>query len=312
MIDNKETSSEYFTQNAESWLSDAYTQSGYNYPTPFHRLRVVKGIFRTLPDVTTVIDVGCGGGQLAVAIAEMGRTVHGIDQSDEMLAKARELISSQPDEIKTRVTLENMSIDGISESEYDAFTAMGVIGYLPSDEELFNVAYNTLRSNGYFVVSFRNRLFNLFSLSHRTVNEIENGEFFRLYEEACNLYKQVDEVRALEFLQELCAISGCLTAERPSFLETPQRPSEQKGQSYTSEYEARQTTPQEAKQVATKCGFDVIQMCGVHPHLAVPGLNKMLPPQVYNKLCDSLIPLEKEPLAFLWSSVFIGVFQKQK
>jgi 2-polyprenyl-3-methyl-5-hydroxy-6-metoxy-1,4-benzoquinol methylase len=311
MTENSEKPSEYFSTNAESWLSDAYTEAGYNYPTPFHRLRIVKNILAGLTGVNSVIDVGCGGGQLAVAVAEDGHTVCGVDQSVEMLANAKQLIAKMSPEIKTRVSLKQSSIENLGESDYDVLTCMGVIGYLESDEMLFRIAAKSIRPNGYFIASFRNRLFNLFSLSHRTLAEIKAGEFERLYKEASELYLQVDESASQAFLEQIHAISGNLDKERNSFDESAKSPSETKGQVYSSEFEARQTSPREARASAEKCGFDVVDLRAVHPHLAVPGLNKMLPPRVYNQLCDSLIPLEGHPLALLWSSVFIGVFQKR-
>lgn len=311
MIENRENPSEYFSRNAKSWLSDAYEQAGYNYPTPYHRLRIVRDILRRLENVNKVLDIGCGGGQLAAALAEDGLSVCGIDQSTEMLSIANELIASKSAEVRSRVTFRAAAIDNLDSAEFDALTSMGVIGYLSSDDQLFNVAATCLRSRGFLIVSFRNRLFNLFSLSHRTLTEIQSGEFNRLYLEASDLYKQISEPMSLAFIQQLNQITGELSTESPTFRESSRLPSEQKGQSYTSSFEARQTTPREARETADRCGFNVLEIHGVHPHFAVPGLNQMLPPQVYNRLCDSLIPFESTPLALLWSSVFIGVFQKK-
>jgi ubiquinone/menaquinone biosynthesis C-methylase UbiE len=42
-----------------------------------------------------VLDVGCGTGRLAVALAERGAKVWGVDPSDEMLARARETAGPQ-------------------------------------------------------------------------------------------------------------------------------------------------------------------------------------------------------------------------
>ena len=43
---------------------------------------------------------------------------------------------------------------------------------------------------------------------------------------------------------------------------------------------------------AKKFGFKLNSLHGVHPHLIDPNLNKLLPPQVFNKLSDCLKPLE--------------------
>jgi len=308
----KQDVSEYFSNNAESWLIDAYEQSGYNYPTPFHRLRIVRKIVASLPDVHRVVDVGCGGGQLAVALAEDGKNVLAVDQSSEMLSSARDLLGVKSIDVQSRVLFKCSSVTELDVSGFDALTAMGLIGYLPSDKELFEVAINTLRPGGYLLISFRNRLFNLFSLSYRTLKEIDGGHFDKLYEEINTLYKKLDLKSVRCFLEQLHAITGQLLSEQLEVEGPDELPSAQKGKVYTSEFEARQTTPAEACELAKNCGFEILGLQGVHPHLALPGMNKLLPSQVYNRLSDSLLPFECEPLGLLWSSVFIGVFKKKK
>lgn len=310
-MQNQINPSDYFENNAEGWLLDAYEQSGYNYPTPYHRLRVLKNIL-PLIDVNKLMDLGCGGGQLAIALAKEGINVHGVDQSEEMISHAKSELLKQSGQIRNRITFECKPIETIEVSdEYDAVTAMGLIGYLDNDASLFEISSRALRHGGYFIVSFRNRLFNLFSISHQTIREIEEGNFDSLVQEASELYHEIgiEEVRL--FLSQLHAVSALLLKDETFLCQSKESASTKQGKSYVTNYEARQNTPKEATEMANRFGFKTLFFQGVHPHFTVPGLNQMLPPQVFNRLSDSLIPLEANPISLLWSSVLIGIFQKE-
>ena len=308
-MDNKNVS-EYFDVNAEAWLIDAYEQSGYNYPTPQHRLRVVTDILHRVDNIKRLLDLGCGGGTLAIALANGGINVHGIDQSDKMIKHAQMELKKQSAEVRRRVTFDQKPLEEVETDSYDALTAMGVIGYLANDALLFELASRVLRKKGYMIISFRNRLFNLYSISHRTIREITENQFTTLSDEASELYQKIDKNKVLHFLKELHKVSGQLLKDGALDIEAIESPSMRKGKQYASEIEARQTTPRQAIKTAMQYGFQTLQLYGVHPHFSVPGLNTLLPPQVYNRLSDSLIPLETTPASLLWSSVFIGVFQK--
>jgi hypothetical protein len=179
--------------------------------------------------------------------------------------------------------------------------------YLKNDEKLFKMANANLKKDGYLLVSFRNRLFNLFSISHRTINESKNGCLEKLISEANSYYKNIDIEKVKIFLNELqCACSAVLTSQDDffTFSNSTDIP-------YSVDIEPRQSTPQDAETVATKYGFCAEKFVGVHPHFAVPGLNKLLPPMVYNKICDCFNVFEDEKIAMLWSSMFIGSFIKK-
>jgi 2-polyprenyl-3-methyl-5-hydroxy-6-metoxy-1,4-benzoquinol methylase len=299
----------YFNENSESWVKDAYKHAGCNYLTPFHRVRAVKNIIKKLENIQSLLDVGCGAGHLALSIADLGIQVRGIDQNKKMIQQSQTALSRLTESNSGLLSFELKSVDqlGLEENNYDAITAMGVIGYLNSDEALFKAASRNLSQHGYLIVSFRNRLFNLFSISKRTLAEVNKGTFGQLMEEIDKLYEKIDNKIIFDFISELHAVTGEILEDKKLLLESNQSPREE---FFTSDIEARQTTPRDAEKTAKKCGFESISFTGIHPHLSVPKLNKILPPQIYNRLCDSLIPFENSPESLLWSSVFIGVFQK--
>ena len=307
----KDTVASYFSDNAQAWLADAYEQSGFNYPTPFHRLRVLKRVFGSLQGVNQVVDIGCGGGQVAMSLGELGYNVIGIDQSANMIANATDLLEKQNEVVRSNVRFRHESIYDLDLHGMDAVTAMGVIGYFPSDLSLFEIANKSLKKGGYFVVSFRNRLFDLCSISDYTRRDIESGAWARLIEEfraASN--ENLSREQLMNFVQTLHRITGNILQNGLDETGPTDRPSKQKNVEYIGQCDPRQSTPDEVREISKQAGFKVVSFHGIHPHFANPHLNKLLPPTIFNQLSDSLIPLEDTKISLTWSSVFLGVFQK--
>lgn len=303
----------YFEDNAKQWILDGYNESGYNYPTAFHRVRIVSKFISNLNKKRLeIIDLGCGGGDLAFCLAQDGYKVTGIDQSQKMIdvAEKRRLESSK--NIQSRVRFLRGAVEKMNlGKKFDVVTAMGFIGYLPNDKILFDVANKLLKPNGYLLISCRNRLFNMKSISFRTKKEIKNKEAIKLIDELGSLYNRIPAKEAEMFIKKLKKITEDLP-KKTSFDKKLMLPPSEKYGSYASalKSQARQSTPKQLKKTASKCGFKYKAYYGIHPHLMDPNLNKMLPPQIFNKISGCLEALEHLPISLTWSSVFIGAFQK--
>lgn len=302
---------QYFSDNTVAWLQSSYQGDGYVFPTALARSRkTVSIIEKELPlGKGRVIDLGCGAGQLCAELAQKGYTVIGVDESESMLAQATESLSGLKEDARDRVKLLKKDIlnNGLDGQSGDAVTALGVIGYLPNDDVLFAEAARLLRSGGIFVVSCRNRLLNMVSISDYTLREIEQGTAKELVQEIQGLYQQVPEHDMARFLKSLADASASLTENTPKEAE----PEEATGEPvYTSSIEPRQHTPRGLTANAEAHGFAKEAFYGVHPHLMMAGLNRQMPPSVFNVLSSSLEALDHHPASLIWSSVFIGVFRK--
>ncbi|MDC0966624.1 class I SAM-dependent methyltransferase [Alphaproteobacteria bacterium] len=310
-MSTKNNVSKYFSDNAGAWLADAYEQSGYNYPTPFHRLRVLKKIIVELEGVRKVLDIGCGGGQVAISLAGLGYQVIGVDESENMISSALNSLENQDEQIKQNLRFVKQSIYDFDMMNFDALTAMGVIGYFPSDKTLFDIAFKRLTKNGYFIASFRNKLFDLCSISNYTIRDIKDGDIERLIGEFKAIASEpISQETVEEFVGALHLITGKILENGFDQSLSSERPSKQQHMEYVGNCDPRQSTPAEVKSIASAAGFETISINGVHPHFLNPYLNRLLPATVYNQLSDALIPLESSSVALTWSSVFIGVFKK--
>lgn len=309
----KKDVNEYFEENAKQWILDGYNDDGYNYPAAFHRVRIVAEFLASLnTKKLRIVDVGCGGGDLAFYLAHRGYEVMGIDQSQKMLEVAESRRAQLPKNVRNRVRFIRGEIGKIKlKQKFDVMTALGFIGYLPNDGMLFEIANTLLKPNGYFLVSCRNRLFNMRSISFRTKDEIKNQTALDLVNELETLYSQVPAKDADRFIQRLKEVSKALPQKTAYDKKLMLSPSEKHDpSSLVLKSQARQSTPSQLKKTALEHHFMHKAYYGVHPHLLDPNLNKMLPPQIFNKISGCLEALEHLPISLTWSSIFIGAFQK--
>ena len=307
---NKNLVKKYFKENAKSWLLDGYETYGYNYPVGYSRMRIVLKILNEFNKRLHVMDLGCGGGQLSIALVKRGHRVVGIDQSNEMIAYAKSRLSLEKESVKRNIEFICQSFvkTSVDEEKFDAVISMGVIGYLPNDNMLFKIAHKLLKPKGLFLVSCRNKLFNMVSLSDRTIKEIKNKNAGNLVSEIKELYHPIpfkDAKTLIKQLKKNISQSSIKITELKKKRET-----QNESKSYTMNIEPRQHTPQSLITTAKKFGFKHESYYGVHPHLLVPHLNYLFPPGTYNSLSSSLEVLEHLPISLIWSSVFIGVFKK--
>jgi 2-polyprenyl-3-methyl-5-hydroxy-6-metoxy-1,4-benzoquinol methylase len=311
---SKSEVTDFFHNHSESWVSNGYNDDGYNYPVALHRLRIIKKILSNYDSTLEIADLGCGGGNISIALAELGHNVTGIDGAENMIKLSNSLRSETSEDIQKRTTFEHSPITNNSQKDrkFDVCIAMGVIGYFEQDSELFNEVQRLLKPNGIFIVSCRNQLFNMQSISFRTINEINNNNAKGLIEEMDDLYQRIPINKANDMVNKLRTSVLNLPESIEYDSEKMKSPSEKSknGLTYRPYFEPRQHTPIGLTKAANLCSFKSISFYGVHPHLIDPNLNKLLPPKVFNQISSCLETLEDLPISLTWSSVFIGVFVK--
>lgn len=302
---------EYFEKRADYWIANSYQSDGYNYPTALHRVRIVREALSAVKGSLRIADLGCGGGHMAMALAEDGHDVTGVDQSNRMVEIAQAQASELPADIAARIRFVSGEVDtdSLPSHSFDAVTCMGVIGYQPTDDIIFATAARLLKPKGMLLVSCRNRLFNMNSPSFRTVHEVESGGALDLLAELMECYKPlpaeagqavIDRINSLpEKMLENAAVDFVATKA------TSANPDDLPG------IESRQHTPHELEVNASAHGFRPLARYGVHPHLIDPNVKRLLPPGVFNALSEVLEVLENQPVAMALSSVFISVFTKE-
>lgn len=311
---NRNSVYNFFNDNSKSWILNGYNNHGYNYPVAAHRLRIIKKIIKNnfLNKKIRILDIGCGGGQVTMALARLGHYVTGIDQSENMVKTANlyRLKFEKKTRERSSFKLGSINKNELKKSEFDLCFAMGVIGYLSSDKIIFQLSRKILKPNGLFLVSSRNRLFNMQSLSFRTINEIKKKKSNSIIREINKLYNGIPINISNKVIKKFKDVSKELKYVKNVKSREKLSPAHKVlgKKNYKPFYEPRQHTPNEILLSAKKYGFKFKSFHGVHPHLIDPNINKLLPPQIFNKLSDCLQPMEDHPVSLVYSSVFISVF----
>lgn len=308
----------YFSKKYSFWIKAAYDPSGMGdyYPVGSHRLRVVLEILKDkiVTKTSSLLDMGCGGGHVAMAMVRRGYQVDAIDRSASMLRSARLSAKSLLRKVSKRLSFYQCGFEElpklVNRKKYDVIIALGFIGYLNSDEELFNTFVPLLKKNGLLIISCRNRLFNMFSGSKYMREEIQKGSALALLDEIDSLYqKKIDGKSFKDFVRNIRYVTTHLSMELGNNRETSRR-SERKG--FSSDVNPRQHTPAQVINLAQKFGLVSQGLYGVHPHILPSKVRALFPTQTYDQLTNALCAFETDPVALVWSSVFIVNFKRIK
>ena len=103
-----------------------------------------------------VVDVGCGGGILAEAMAEAGARVTGIDMADAPLAVARlHQAESGTDVDYRRMRAEDLAAE--SHGQFDVVTCLEMLEHVPDPAEVIAACRTLVRPGGHVFFSTINR-----------------------------------------------------------------------------------------------------------------------------------------------------------
>ena len=178
----------YFKMHADDWQQKAKSLSEVKFNVIQARNHYALSVIKERERTRSVLDVGCGTGDLVCEIAKSGITATGIDFAEDMIDLARKSAQTQNLSKADFTCASIFNIELLSDS-YDAVVANGFIEYISQEElnrftQLISVA---LAPGGSLILGSRNRLFNLYSLNSYTRMELESVHLPPLIEEAIAL-----------------------------------------------------------------------------------------------------------------------------
>jgi len=101
------------------------------------------------------LEIGCGGGQNAIALARQGATAYGVDPSRKQIEYARRLGK----ECGVKATFEVSPAEDLSifaDSRFDLALSSHAFGYVADLEAAYREAFRVLKSGGLFVLCIGN------------------------------------------------------------------------------------------------------------------------------------------------------------
>lgn len=111
-----------------------------------------------------VLDVGCGGGILAEAMAARGAQVTGIDLSDKALAVARlHLLESGQQVDYRKIPVETLAAE--SPASFDVVTCMEMLEHVPDPQSVVSACARLVKPGGWVFFSTINRNAKAFALA---------------------------------------------------------------------------------------------------------------------------------------------------
>lgn len=107
-------------------------------------------ILRHIPPADTIVDLGCGTGDLLTVLREKGDRVIGVEKSPKMLEEARRRFAGTGNHIDLRIgELEHLPL---REGEADAVVVNMVLHHLPDPAAAFPEVYRVLKKDGGFII----------------------------------------------------------------------------------------------------------------------------------------------------------------
>lgn len=262
----------YFDSGADEWNTRANTGVGEATVNVIsQRNACVMDTLGGYKPGSTLLDIGCGTGQLVLDAAKQGYSATGLDFAEGMIEECER--NKQEAECEQAEFIHASIFDFQAPIEtYDVISAQGLIEYISLDElkMLFQTAYGMLPSGGAFVVGSRNRLFNVFSTNDFTVMERELGTLDSLHQEAEAMIKSSDAISSL--------------GNNGHIFEQPAKHPSTTGVEVSIRH---QYTPCELSHLLGQCGFEVKHVYGVHYH-GFPPLFAHDNSRIHSQLADAV------------------------
>lgn len=313
----KQLTKDFFDSVASEWFERTYDPKGeyLKFPSNKARMETALAEINRLRARGATLDVGCGTGELVIALRKRGIRAEGIDVAPRMiaaakanLARARLAHQFDPDAVFRVADFTSLR----PRRAWRAIVALGLLEYLQTDAELFSFLKRNLVADGYALVECRNKFFNLFSANQYTETLVASAAYADLLREfgrsarfsplpASAIPRLQEEVsRAIaRFLRRAIPDKAWHTTRVKRF------------SAYPDGMVRRQHTPEAVARAAGRYGMRVRHVVYWHAHPYPPFYESTFP-QLFNKMSHLMAPLGRTPLGAGICSSFLAVIQKEK
>lgn len=171
-LEQQEKVNAYF-QSQSSYWKDVYTSEGVQAEIYRDRQAAVLAWIDSLilAPASRVLEIGCGAGLMAVALAQRGLRVHAIDSLEAMVELARQ--HAQESGMIEMLTVEVGDVYSLAfeDQSFDLVVAVGVIPWLTQVEPAMREIARVTRQGGHVILTADNRA-RLNNLLDPTLNHV--------------------------------------------------------------------------------------------------------------------------------------------
>jgi 2-polyprenyl-3-methyl-5-hydroxy-6-metoxy-1,4-benzoquinol methylase len=306
---------QFFNDVAKEWFERTYDpkEEFLRYPVNGARKDVAMHEIRLLRKSGSVLDLGCGTGQMVIELRKLGYEASGIDVAQNMIEEAKATFkksgaSGDPKKFFSTGDCLNLS----KGKTYDVVTGLGLLEYLEGDTDLFTNLKKVVRPGGYAIVECRNQLFNLFSGNQYTEQEAKAGALARLVKEFPTIEKYSPFSN-----DHIPEIQAQVTEATQQFLKgihekkAWRAPMKRQYTPFPKGMVRQQHTPAQFERSAARFGFALQHVVYYHLHPYPPIYEKVFP-KIYNKLSLLMGPLGYTSLGAVLGSAFVSVLKREK
>jgi ubiquinone/menaquinone biosynthesis C-methylase UbiE len=150
---------EYYESEATDYNQEFY-ESKNSYPTLRYRQNYILNMIKSLnlSNESTILDAGCGPGDLLLAIDKKYSALNGIDIAEEMIVIANKKLHTQTN-LNNQITFECGDVENLNfpDLQFDVIICSGVIEYLKDDEGWLKEIKRVLKPDGYLILNVTNK-----------------------------------------------------------------------------------------------------------------------------------------------------------
>lgn len=155
----KDTIKKYYDTVAVKYNYDFYQKKDSYPPLKYRHNYILKMIEQEkLPEPCTILDIGCGPGEMVCDLVKDNREILGLDISEEMIAIAKQKLEKKVTNIQN-VYLAVGDIENLTfyDKTFDVIICAGVVEYLENDDKWVVELSRVLKPGGILIVNITNK-----------------------------------------------------------------------------------------------------------------------------------------------------------
>ncbi len=153
----KDRLADFYDRDARAYHERFYTRPGPYSALKYRQWYVEAMIARCAPPGATILDVGCGPGELLLSLLRRGYSAVGVDISKGMVDQAAALLDQSGFPPTGRVRVGDIEVLDFPADSFDVVVAAGVIEYQRRDDEALIEMRRVLRTGGHLILNVNNR-----------------------------------------------------------------------------------------------------------------------------------------------------------